>query len=367
MWHVIASGGSEMAIDSVFDCKFSPATAPAHLLLLAMLRTIKPKNARSKRALQAREPKEVEDARTAIFVKGTHTGEKVNAVMKELNAVRPFEDASSLDFWAKKNDASLFVRPDGLVFVRMYDERVLDMCEVGVEKWISMNEFKVHTEGHPGHKPLMHFASELFDTHPRFVQLKSLLLDFFNGEAIDSICLAGLEHVISVSLGPTPASLNTTATSNPLLTSTSTSSASSSADLPTVHVRVYNVKLLASGTRIPRVELTDMGPSMDLVLRRHTEPDSELLKQALRRPKLRKQEVEKGLGKKRKNMEVDEMGDLRGRIHVAKQDLSKLQTRKMKGLKKGGGETFDESGESGGEEEEVVRVDAQSRKRRKIS
>ena len=44
----------------------------------------KPKNARSKRALQAREPKEVEDARTAIFVKGTHAGEKVNAVMKEL-------------------------------------------------------------------------------------------------------------------------------------------------------------------------------------------------------------------------------------------------------------------------------------------
>ena len=37
-----------------------------------------------KRVLQAREPKEVEDPRTAIFVKGTHAGEKVNAVMKEL-------------------------------------------------------------------------------------------------------------------------------------------------------------------------------------------------------------------------------------------------------------------------------------------
>jgi hypothetical protein len=44
----------------------------------------KPKNARSKRALEAREPKEVEDPRTAIFVKGTHTGEKLNVVMKEL-------------------------------------------------------------------------------------------------------------------------------------------------------------------------------------------------------------------------------------------------------------------------------------------
>lgn len=44
----------------------------------------KPKNARSKRALEAREPKEVEDPRTAIFVKGTHTGERLNAAMQEL-------------------------------------------------------------------------------------------------------------------------------------------------------------------------------------------------------------------------------------------------------------------------------------------
>lgn len=66
------------------------------------------------------------------------------------NVVRPFEDASSLEFWAQKNDASLFVvgqttkkRPDGMVFVRMYDGRVLDMCEVGVDRFVSMQEFKV--------------------------------------------------------------------------------------------------------------------------------------------------------------------------------------------------------------------------------
>ncbi len=29
-------------------------------------------------------PKEVEDVRTAIFVKGTHTGEVLNGVMKDL-------------------------------------------------------------------------------------------------------------------------------------------------------------------------------------------------------------------------------------------------------------------------------------------
>jgi ribosome production factor 2 len=47
----------------------------------------KPRNARSKRALEAREAKEIEDVRTAVFVKGTHTGEVVNGVMKELVGV----------------------------------------------------------------------------------------------------------------------------------------------------------------------------------------------------------------------------------------------------------------------------------------
>jgi len=78
-----------------------------------------------------------------------------------------------------------------------------------------------------------------------------------------------------------------------------------------------------------------MGPSLDLALRRHQPADLELFKQAAKRPKLKKTDVEKGLGKKKKNMEVDDMGDLRDRVHIAKQDLGKLQMGKMKGLKAG--------------------------------
>ncbi|KAK0487279.1 Brix domain-containing protein [Armillaria novae-zelandiae] len=310
-----------------------------------MLRTVKPKNARSKRALDARMPKEVEDVRTAIFVNGTHTGELLNGVMKDLmalkrpaaisfskkNDIHPFDSTSSststssLEFWANKNDASLFLvgqsnkkRPNSLIFVRMYDGRVLDMLEVGVEGFTGIADFKT-PKSTPGHKPLMHFASELFDTHPRFMQLKSMLMSFFNGEEVDEICLPGIEHVISVSLAPTPPSLNTTS--------------DIPTTLPKVHLRTYTIKLLSSGTRIPRVELIPMGPSLDMALRRHEVADAEMVKQALKRPKMKKKEVEQGLGKKRKNLEVDEMGDLRGRVHVGAQDLNKLQTRKMKGLK----------------------------------
>lgn len=179
----------------------------------------------------------------------------------------------------------------------------------------------------------MHFASELFDSHPRFIQLKSILLDFFNGQIIDSICLSGLDHIISITLAPTPTDLASTATS-------------SSVSLPKVHIRTYTIRLLASGVKTPRVELTPMGPNLDLTLRRNQEADAEMMKMALKKTKLNKKDVEKGLGKKRKNLEVDEMGDLRGRIHVGAQDLSKLQRKKVKGLRAG----LDRDGETEGDE-----------------
>ena len=42
-------------------------------------------------------------------------------------------------------------------------------------------------------------------------------------------------------------------------------------------------------------------------------------------------------------MEIDIVGDKLGRIHVGNQDLRKLQTRKMRGLKRRAG---DEDGEA---------------------
>jgi ribosome production factor 2 len=177
-----------------------------------------------------------------------------------------------------------------------------------------------------------------------------MFISFFNGETIESICLPGIEHVISISLGPTPTNLTTASTD------LSSNIPEDPTSLPKIHVRSYIIKLKASGTRIPKVELAPMGPFLDLTLRRYQPPDPELLKQSLKRPKLKKQDVEKGLGRKKKNMEVDEMGDLRGRVHVGEQDLSKLQTRKMKGLKS----NFDEDDEG----EDVEDASPQPKKQR---
>lgn len=44
------------------------------------------------------------------------------------------------------------------------------------------------------------------------------------------------------------------------------------------------------------------------------------------------------------------MGDKIGRVHVDRQDLSTLQTRKFKGLKKRKGEDTDNEGAEGGDD-----------------
>ena len=164
-----------------------------------------------------------------------------------------------------------------------------------------------------GARPLMVFHSNLFDTHPNYQLIKSILLDFYGGRAVTEIPPIAIENIISITAGPL--------------------SSDDTAPLPLVHMRVYTLKMLASGTRAPRAELTEMGPSIDFQVRRTQMADEEMMRQAMKRPKIAKSTIEQGLGKKRKNIETDEMGDRVGKIHMVKQDLAKMQGRKMKGLK----------------------------------
>lgn len=74
-----------------------------------------------------------------------------------------------------------------------------------------------------------------------------------------------------------------------------------------------------------------LGPRIDLTLRRSKLPTEDLMKEALKKPKELKVT-------KKKNISTDNLGTTHGRIHVGKQEIQKIQTRKMKGLKKTLGE-----------------------------
>ena len=61
--------------------------------------------------------------------------------------------------------------------------------------------------------------------------------------------------------------------------------------------------------------------------------------------------------KQRKNVETDAVGDKIGRIHLGRQDLNELQTRKIKGLKRGRATDAEGDGAEEEVEEDVIRED----------
>lgn len=100
-----------------------------------------------------------------------------------------------------------------------------------------------------------------------------------------------------------------------------------------------------SGTKTPHIELEEIGPSADLVIRRNKLASSDLFKRACRTPSAAKvfylflilaikiiiffsQQP-----KKVKNMTKDVFGSKLGRIHMPRQDYKKLQVKRGRALR----------------------------------
>ena len=71
--------------------------------------------------------------------------------------------------------------------------------------------------------------------------------------------------------------------------------------------------------------------------------------------------------KAKKNVNTDLIGDKVGRIHVGKQDLNGLQTRKMKGLKRSRDVVDDEDAFVGAEDEAMFDPEPETEKRMKMA
>uniref|UniRef100_A0A8C5K3Q0 Ribosome production factor 2 homolog n=1 Tax=Jaculus jaculus TaxID=51337 RepID=A0A8C5K3Q0_JACJA len=120
-----------------------------------------------------------------------------------------------------------------------------------------------------GTKPLLIFAGDDFDVTEDYRRLKNLLIDFFRGPTVPNVRLAGLEYVLHFT------ALN-----------------------GKVYFRSYKLLLKKSGCRTPRIELEEMGPSLDLVLRRTHLASDDLYKLSMKMPKALKP-------KKKKNISQD--------------------------------------------------------------
>lgn len=286
------------------------------------------KTSRARRFLRNREAKLNENPKTALLVRGQKTSGLINSILIDLfmlkkpygvhlrrhNAVHPFEDATPMEFLSQKNDASLFAfgthskkRPHNLVFGRLFDHHILDMVETGVAAFKQMSEFPGSRGGCSLEaKPCVVFSGAAWEQDASLTLLRSLWLDFFQLREVESISSIGVEHAL-------------------VFTATGDSASGVRAML-----RHYMVKLKKSAEATgPYVELSEIGPSLDLTVRRVHHASESLTKQAMTRPK-----ASAAAPKKVKNIEHGRLSGRQGRLHVPKQNLNEMTLARPKALRK---------------------------------
>ena len=284
---------------------------------LLLQKQLPPKTARGRRVLDARLPTAQEPTKQALFLRSTTCSGLINDLMHDLhdlkkpdasflsrkNEIRPFETASaaSLEFLAQKADASfVFIgsstkkRPDRLTMVRLFDGQILDQIELAIESFESLTKDQ-KTKCSLGVRHTWIFQGDAWEEE-KLKGLQEMLLDCFHHRENEPIRLEDLETCIVCT-----ANID-----------------------GSIHLRVFKIEGRKEG-----VELALMGPSLAFRIDRCMWASPELRQTALRQAK-----TDVNIPKKRKNIERDELGGKYGRVHVGKQDLGKLQTRKMKALKK---------------------------------
>ncbi|KAF9667968.1 hypothetical protein SADUNF_Sadunf15G0078100 [Salix dunnii] len=291
-----------------------------------MLKVKTPKNRRVQRELEKRAPRLVEKGKKTLILQGTKTSNVLNTVLSEIyhlkrdnairytrknDSIRPFESGgeTSLEFFSMKTDCSIFVygstskkRPDNLVIGRTYDHHIYDLIEVGVENFKRMDSFTYDKKLAPqaGSKPFIVFSGEAFESVDELKHLKEVLLELLRGEVVDNLNLAGLGRVY----------VCTAISSN------------------RVFLTHCALRLKKSGTIVPRIELVEIGPSMDFVVRRHRLPNESLRKEAMKTAKDKTH-------KKIKNVSKDALQGKLGKIYVPDQKLGEMVLpNKAKGVKR---------------------------------
>ncbi|KAH7445859.1 hypothetical protein KP509_01G026800 [Ceratopteris richardii] len=288
-----------------------------------MLGVVKPKSKRGWRELEKRAPKLTENVKKVLLLHGTSTSSTVKGVLTDLyrlkradgNAIkytrkneniRPFESGgeSYLEHLSQKTDCSMFVfgshskkRQHNLVFGRMYDHHLYDLIEVGVEKFEPIVMFGGAKKYAPqeGSKPCLVFIGEGFEQEKELMHLKEILIDLLRGEVVDAINLGGLDRAfICVAEGNK------------------------------VYFKHCAIRLKKSGTKVPRIELIEAGPSMELVVRRHCLPDEELKKKAMK-------VALKSSKPKVKNVSRDSLAGKVGRIYMPHQEVKNVSRGSLAG------------------------------------
>lgn len=295
---------------------------------------------------KSKESQVIERTKPVLLVRGTKAGEYGMELLRDIrklkgpedsilfsrkNDVKAFEDETTMQHLCQKSDTGLFAvcthskkRPNNLVLGRLFDGNMLEILEFSVDHFISMKDTlsKSKITKAVGTQSCILFQGDSFDKNSNMQAVRSVLLDLFKCPRFEQVDLTAIDHLVVCT-----------------------------AVDEKVYIRNYVVvfkgkysqednkaenkvaSLAVLGTKIPDIGLIDMGPTVDLSLRRTKLPSAQLLKMAMHRPKPLK------VATKVKNISHDAIDGKVGRIHMKKQDTNKLVTRSRfkKSLKRGNG------------------------------
>ena len=270
------------------------------------------KTHKGRRVLASREPQFHEGNKQTLFLKGNNTCTLVTQILNDLynlkklsstklqrkNPIYPFQDSSLVEKLCVRAECGIFVmanhskkRPNNLTIGRIFDEKLLDMVELGVESYRSISEFGKELIPATSH-PIVVFLGPQFGAE--LSGIKNLLLDTFRGVKTEKIPPHTLEHVFLFSTN----------------------------DVTSIYMRVYRVA--REGRNVSGI--VEMGPRVRFTIRRQMSADEKVFRKSLRQASV-------GQIRHAKNVSYNPHGSKLGRVHMNRQEFSRLQTRKRKALK----------------------------------
>ena len=213
-----------------------------------------------------------------------------------------FSNNQTIEYFGQKNNTPLFAytsdqkkKPMNLVLGSLFNFKVLDMFEYEVTNYIPISHFSEKVLIDSCMKPVIIFQGDLFETDFQLERMRRFFLDLFKLHDVDEVNISELRRVMMISV----------------------------TEDREIKIRSFQVEGQIKEFSLDHLQLTEVGPSLNLKVRNIHLASKEFYDLALRQPK-------EAMIKKEKNIENNALGEKRGRIHMAKQNLNAVSLKKYK-------------------------------------
>merc|ERR1712032_1034778 len=222
---------------------------------------------------------------------------------KKNNIENIFDKPNDIEYICEKNDTSLFAyttdtkkKPMNLLMGSTFNYKLMDIFEFEVGSFIPISYFAKEIEVDSYIKPVIIFQGDLFETDFQYERIKKFFLDFFRIQDIEEVVISELRKIMIISAG----------------------------DDKEIKIRNFQIEANMNEYNInEKLNFKEIGPSIDMKLRKIQLANEDVYKVSLRQPKIKD-------AARKKNIETNALGETRGRVHMTKQNLNTMALKKYK-------------------------------------